>query len=140
MHVECRLGLLAGERVTAAAGSGSGDVLSGGIDAGRVDELTAGVSIPGGGSVRGGGSRGRMTKVMEPFGETIASREIGLTWGSSGLTGGSSESEQGSSSELDGESSSELVEVWSDESQLEWSELETESESEGDGNSKSGLT
>ena len=41
MHVECRLGLLAGERVTAAAGSGSGDVLSGGIDAGRVDELTA---------------------------------------------------------------------------------------------------
>ena len=133
MHVECRLGLLAGERVTAAAGSGSGDVLSGGIDAGRVDELTAGVSIPGGGSVRGGGSRGRMTKVMEPFGETIASREIGLT-------GGSSESEQGSSSELDGESSSELVEVWSDESQLEWSELETESESGGDGNSKSGLT
>ena len=79
MHVECRLGLLAGERVTAAAGSGSGDILSGGIDAGRVDELTAGVSIPGGGSVRGGGSRGRMTKVMEPFGETIASREIGLT-------------------------------------------------------------
>jgi len=133
VHVECRLGLLAGERVTAAAGSGSGDVLSGGIDAGRVDELTAGVSIPGGGSVRGGGSRGRMTKVMEPFGETIASREIGLT-------GGSSESEQGSSSELDGESSSELVEVWSDESQLEWSELETESESGGDGNSKSGLT
>ena len=124
MHVECRLGLLAGERVTAATGSGSGDVLSGGIDAGRVDELTAGVSIPGGGSVRGGGSRGRMTKVMEPFGETIASREIGLT-------GGSSESEQGSSSELDGESSSELVEVWSDESQLEWSELETESESGG---------
>jgi len=133
VHVESRLGLLAGERVTAAAGSGSGDVLSGGIDAGRVDELTAGVSIPGGGSVRGGGSRGRMTKVMEPFGETIASREIGLT-------GGSSESEQGSSSELDGESSSELVEVWSDESQLEWSELETESESGGDGNSKSGLT
>ena len=133
MHVECRLGLLAGERVTAAAGSGSGDVLSGGIDAGRVDELTAGVSIPGGGSVRCGGSRGRMTKVMEPFGETIASREIGLT-------GGSSESEQGSSSELDGESTSELVEVWSGESQLGWSELETESESEGDGNSKLGLT
>ena len=133
--MECRLGLLAGERVTAAAGSGSGDVLSGGIDTGRVDELAAGVSIPGpwGRSVRGGGSRGRMTKVMEPFGETIASREIGLT-------GSSSESEQGSSSELDGESSSELVEVWSDESQLEWSELETESESEGDGNSKSGLT
>ena len=131
--MEFRLGLLAGEGVTAAAGSGSGDDLSGGIDAGRVDELSAGVSIPGGGSVSGGGSRGRMTKVMEPFGETIASREIGLT-------GGSSESEQGSSSELDGESSSELIEVWSDESQLEWSELETESDSGGDGNSKSGLT
>ena len=81
--------------MTAAAGSESGDVLSGGIDAGRVDGLSTRVSMPGGGSVNGGGSRGRMTKVMEPFGETIASREIGLT-------GGSSESEQGSSSELDG--------------------------------------
>ena len=125
--------LLAGERVTAAAGSGSGDVLSGGIDAGRVDGLSAEVSIPGGGSVSGGGSRGRVTRVMEPFGESIASREIGLT-------GGSSESEQGSSSELDGKSSSELVEVWSGESRLGWSELETESESERDGISKLVLT
>ena len=33
--------------MTAAAGSGSGDVLSGGIDAGRVDGLSAEVSVPG---------------------------------------------------------------------------------------------
>ena len=44
-----------------AAGSGSGDVLSDGIDAGRVDGLSAEVTISRGGSVSGGGSRGKVT-------------------------------------------------------------------------------
>ena len=63
--------------------------------------------------------------MMEPLGETITSREIGLMKDSS-------ESEQGSSSELEGESLSELVKVWSGEPGLEWSELEVKSDSEGE--------
>ena len=86
-----------------AVGSGSGDDLSGRIDVGRVDGLSAEVTISGGGSVRGGGSRGKVTRVMEPIGETIAFREIGLPGGSSGSE------KRSSSSELDEKSSSELV-------------------------------
>ena len=52
--MECRPGLFTGERVAAVAGSGSNNVLSGGIDAGRVDGLFAGMSIPGVGQSVGG--------------------------------------------------------------------------------------
>ena len=70
--------------MAAAVGSGSGDDLSGRIDADRVDGLSAEKVISEGGSVSGEGSRGKATRVMEPIGETIAFREIGLPGGSSG--------------------------------------------------------
>ena len=76
--------MLAGERAATAVGSESSDDLSGRIDAGRVGGLSAEIAVSEGGSGSGVGSRGKATRVMEPIGETIAFREIGLPGGSSG--------------------------------------------------------